>query len=355
MRDAPRVVHVLDRVKAGHGRGLSALAIAGAQHRAGWHVRLLVCGVQSPELLPAEPPPEALLGQLDAEVYRDPCAIGAVSGALERLAHPGETIVCHEGVDLAAACRVPGRRVVAAVHSHPEECLEYLPASDLAAVARTTDRWISWGSPVAGKLASAHRVEPWRITVSAQPVAVSECRPARLAGSPACLTAARIHPIKNHALVLEALACLAERSPGVHWHMAGGAEDPGYLGSLQQLARGLGVGDRVTWHGHRPDVAALMRGSDVTVLASHREGVPRAIQEAMAHGVPTVMPALLAGDLTHAGLPVTYHEASAEGLAAAVEEAVAVDAGHRRTAARWVRRRWGEAAVLRDWERALAS
>ena len=68
-----------------------------------------------------------------------------------------------------------------------------------------------------------------------------------------------------------------------------------------------------------------MIGCDVTVLASHSEGVPRAIQEAMALGVPTVMPAALGHDLYTAGLPVLYRSQQPSDLARAIETALIVD------------------------------
>lgn len=44
--------------------------------------------------------------------------------------------------------------------------------------------------------------------------------------------------------------------------------------------------------GYRTDVAALLRGADLFVLPSHREGMPRAIIEAMMTGLPVVATAI---------------------------------------------------------------
>lgn len=348
------IVHVVDRVKAGHGRGLSALSIARAQYRSGWKVKLLVSGVRSPELLPKDLPWEPLFADYHTEVYRDVDAIDRVTSALGRTTIPSDIIVCHEGVDLVAACRLGCRKVVAAVHSNPQQCLEYLSSADVRAVVRRADHWIVWGGIVAARIRRLG-VAWSRITVSAQ--SVEPLAPKRgtrpMAGSPACLTAARLHPVKNHGVMLEALAILAERQPGVHWHMAGDCEQVEYRRGLRLLASRLGVEDHVTWHGHRDDVAALMLGCNVIVLASHSEGVPRAIQEAMVLGVPTVMPAQLAPELNHAGLPVRYWPNSPDALAAAIEAAIAVPSVRRSAAASWVRETWGWDKVLRDWEDAL--
>lgn len=347
------IIHIVDRIKKGHGRGLSALAIAQAQFRAGWNVRLLVSGVHNPELLPLEPRHEALFGDLALDVYRNVDAIADVAAALELSTRPGDVIVSHEGVDLAAACRLQHRRVIAAVHSNPHDCLGYLLAPDLRVLARRVDYWIAWGTAVATQLSRWLAIDADRIVISAQSVEPGDYRARVMAGSPACLSVARIHPVKNHALMLEAFAVLAERLPSMHWHMVGGCDDRVYCGTLRSLAERLSVGERITWHGYRDDAAAMMLGSDVVVLASHSEGVPRAIQEAMVLGIPTVMPALLAHDLIHGELPVTYTPNRPGALAEAIEAAIKVGTDQRAAASRWVVRAWGWDRVLRDWERAL--
>ncbi|MGH3788314.1 MAG: glycosyltransferase [Pseudonocardiaceae bacterium] len=171
---------------------------------------------------------------------------------------------------------------------------------------------------------------------------------------PACLTVARVHPVKNHRMILEALALLAQSRPQVHWHMVGSADDLHYLQGLRATSERLGVSESVTWHGHRNDAEALMLDCDVTVLASRSEGVPRAIQEAMALGVPTVMPAGLAPDLEGAGLPILYRSQHPRALARAIETAMIADPVRLAYAAQWVTQRWSRDVVLRDWESILA-
>lgn len=343
----------MDRVKAGHGRGLSALELALAQWRAGWQVRLLVSGIHDADLLRTVPFCEPLLADLHVDVYRRVAAIGQVAAALAAKTGDGDTLVCHEGVDLAAARRLPHRRVVATVHSDPAACLCYLPADELGPAVQRADHWVAWGSAVAARIREEFAVPAERVTVSAQAVETRPPPARPLAGSPVVLTAARIQPVKNHADMLRACALLARRSPELRWHMAGGSEQPTYLGQLRALAARLGVTGNVVWHGHQPDVRAMMRGSQVTVLASHHEGVPRAIQEAMALGVPTVLPAHLARDLSYGGLPVTYQPDDPEALAWAVEEALVVDEDRLAAAASWVERTWTWERILCDWARVV--
>ncbi|MBL8701850.1 MAG: glycosyltransferase family 4 protein [Alphaproteobacteria bacterium] len=48
------------------------------------------------------------------------------------------------------------------------------------------------------------------------------------------------------------------------------------------------LGRRIRFLGYRRDVPALLRAADIFVLASHREGMPRSIIEAMLSGLPVV-------------------------------------------------------------------
>jgi glycosyltransferase involved in cell wall biosynthesis len=51
---------------------------------------------------------------------------------------------------------------------------------------------------------------------------------------------------------------------------------------------GLGLNDRVVFTGPREDVASVLSALDVFVLTSHTEGLPNAVMEAMAAGLPVV-------------------------------------------------------------------
>lgn len=57
---------------------------------------------------------------------------------------------------------------------------------------------------------------------------------------------------------------------------------------VQTLHRELGLGDRFRLLGYRADAVRLMAGSDVFCLASHNEGLPVVLMEAMALGLPIV-------------------------------------------------------------------
>jgi glycosyltransferase involved in cell wall biosynthesis len=57
---------------------------------------------------------------------------------------------------------------------------------------------------------------------------------------------------------------------------------------LHALHAELGLGDRFRFLGYRDDAVRLMSGLDVFCLASHHEGLPVALMEALALGLPAV-------------------------------------------------------------------
>jgi glycosyltransferase involved in cell wall biosynthesis len=94
-------------------------------------------------------------------------------------------------------------------------------------------------------------------------------------------TVARLEPVKRLDVLLRAMGVL-ERVPAVI---------VGY-GSLERrlerIAEELGLGDRVRFAGYQPDVWPWLSAFDVFALSSDWEGMPNAVLEAMAVGLPVV-------------------------------------------------------------------
>jgi glycosyltransferase involved in cell wall biosynthesis len=100
---------------------------------------------------------------------------------------------------------------------------------------------------------------------------------------------ARLNPEKAPALLLAAAPLVLQRHSDVRFVIAGtGPEEP----RLQKLAQTLGVSERVEFMGWVECVANVLQTFDVFVftsqMSSRFEGLPWAILEAQAVGVPTI-------------------------------------------------------------------
>ncbi|MGE5526764.1 MAG: glycosyltransferase [Rhodospirillaceae bacterium] len=109
-------------------------------------------------------------------------------------------------------------------------------------------------------------------------------------GKRVVLFLSRIHEKKGCDLLLQAFAAAAVAHPTLHLVMAG-PEHAGYGEALRQLARRLGIADRITWTGmlHGDDKWGAYRAADVFVLPSHQENFGIVVAEALACGVPVLI------------------------------------------------------------------
>ncbi|MCC6765163.1 MAG: glycosyltransferase [Deltaproteobacteria bacterium] len=98
------------------------------------------------------------------------------------------------------------------------------------------------------------------------------------------LCVGRIEPVKNHPMLFRALATL-RRTHDVVLRLVGDGPLEGQY--REDLAR-AGLADAVEFLGYRYDVPALTAAADVVVLTSVKEGIPRALMQAAAVGVPAV-------------------------------------------------------------------
>lgn len=88
---------------------------------------------------------------------------------------------------------------------------------------------------------------------------------------------------KNHALVIKSLAKIKDNN--IHYVIAGIGP---LQNELQALAASLEVSDRVHFPGYRSDIPELYKASDICVFPSVQEGLPVAVMEAMACGLPII-------------------------------------------------------------------
>jgi len=105
----------------------------------------------------------------------------------------------------------------------------------------------------------------------------------------AVLMPARPYVGKGVGVVLDALSLAASGDPELlrvlRVFVAGESR---HVGAFADAARARGIGDHVTFLGHRDDMPDLLAASDVVTLPSFFEGLPYAISEAMAAGKPVV-------------------------------------------------------------------
>ncbi len=98
----------------------------------------------------------------------------------------------------------------------------------------------------------------------------------------------RIVPIKDVKTFIRAMRAVCARLPRAEGWIVGNAdEDPEYAAECRDLVAGLGLEGRVRFLGYRP-VEEVLPGIGVTVLSSISEGLPLALLESFAAGVPAV-------------------------------------------------------------------
>jgi len=97
---------------------------------------------------------------------------------------------------------------------------------------------------------------------------------------------------KRPHLLVEAMGLLKQQGHDCQLVLAGPEHEPEYSAELRRRIESLGLSDRVVFEGFTADVSPLYRASDIFSLPSANEGMPNAVLEAMASGLPTVVTAI---------------------------------------------------------------
>jgi glycosyltransferase involved in cell wall biosynthesis len=147
----------------------------------------------------------------------------------------------------------------------------------------------------------------------------------------------RFHPVKGQEDFLRAAASVVRRVPNARFFLVG---DGITRESLISLSRGLGLGDKVRFLGHRGDLPSLFPLFDVQVVASHREGIPLVLLEGMATGRAVVATEV-------GGIPEVVDAGESGLLVPPRDPAAMAEAVVRLLADRLLRDRLGKAAVQR--------
>lgn len=102
------------------------------------------------------------------------------------------------------------------------------------------------------------------------------------------VTVGRISEQKNQLLLLKAFALLAKKYPEYRLKLYGGIEKQEVYDVLQQYIREQSLQDRVSFMGTVDSVREEIYNASLFVLPSDFEGMPNALIEAMAIGLPVV-------------------------------------------------------------------
>ena len=174
------------------------------------------------------------------------------------------------------------------------------------------------------------------------------------------LVLGRLSPQKAQLDVLEALVHPGERLERLHvWMVGDDRADPAYAQRIQSFLSTANLGQRVKVLGVVPEhqLDEMLKGADLFLLPSEREGLSVAILEALAAGIPTVISDLPnnreATDNGRVAWLVRPH--APDELAATLERLLSDPAASRargRSAAEFVRAEFSFERVLEDYSRA---
>ena len=100
-----------------------------------------------------------------------------------------------------------------------------------------------------------------------------------------CVTVARLDVLKGVSYLIKAARKVVEEKPNTRFLIVG---DGPLKKELKKLSNRLGLDEHVFFLGLRHDIPEILKSSDIFILPSVWEGLPNAVLEAMAAGLPIV-------------------------------------------------------------------
>jgi glycosyltransferase involved in cell wall biosynthesis len=154
------------------------------------------------------------------------------------------------------------------------------------------DQIICQSSSMAEDLARALSIPEEQITVVPNPVDIeairATARPGQKSGpasSPHLLAIGRLSPVKGFDLLLDALAIVKSGYPGARLSIIGSGPQEAFL---RAMCACLGLASSVRFLGEVSQPANYFADASLFVLSSRHEGMPNALLEAAAAGLPLV-------------------------------------------------------------------
>jgi L-malate glycosyltransferase len=225
---------------------------------------------------------------------------------LRRLLREGRFDVVHvhspyaAGVARVVVRTLPRRHRPAVVSTEHNVWVGYKPLTQL--LTRTTfhlgDAWLAVSDPVRDSLPPRMRR---RVEVVVNGVILEDVVAQRrfrdevreeLGLAPdevAIVTVANLTAKKGYPDLMAAARLLIDRGHPVRFVSVG--QGP-LEEELHERHRSMGLGDRFVFLGYHPEPTRILAGCDIFAMASHYEGLPVAIMEALAIGLPVVVTAV---------------------------------------------------------------
>lgn len=201
----------------------------------------------------------------------------------------GLPAVVRPGVFLADLVDKPGWRTWVA-----------LPRRRRQAV-RTLAGVIAISSDIVGEMLR-YGVPPQKVLYIPNGVDIDHFRPVRHASEqqqlrqqfgwpdlPTIIFCGALVPRKRPDLLIEAMGLLKGQGREAHLVLVGPPDDRQQVAHIRDRSYALGLRGLVSVYGFTHEVAKCYRGADVFALPSEREGMPNAMLEAMASGLPCVV------------------------------------------------------------------
>lgn len=110
-------------------------------------------------------------------------------------------------------------------------------------------------------------------------------------GARTLLFLSRVHPKKGLDILLRAFSVISPQAPDAWLIVAGSDAGSGYLAEMKRLSGELNIEQRCRFVGEvsGQQKRRTLGGADIFALISHSEGVPIAVLEALAAGLPVII------------------------------------------------------------------